>query len=65
MSAELRQIGYVNDKTLAKHRYEIQMDDLVKEEAYLNAQLTKVNETYTEAKKALEKIRLDDIKAVE
>lgn len=56
MSAELRQIGYVNDKTLAKHRYEIQMDDLVKEEAYLNAQLTKVNETYTEAKEALESI---------
>ena len=56
MSAELRQVGYVNDKKLAKHRYEIAMDDLVKEEEYLNAQLTKVNETYKEAKKALEGI---------
>lgn len=53
MADEIRQKGYVNDKDVARLELSIQMDDLVKEHDYLEAQLEAVNKTYTDAKESL------------
>lgn len=65
MGTELRQKGYVNDKTLAKQRYELQMDDLVKEHELLEKKLASVNTTYEEAKTALNNIGSGSIVATD